>query len=148
MSGIGYIYYDINADGIDELIIGEITTGKSKGIIYDLYTMKNRKPVHVLSGGTTDRYFVCNDVFLCNEYFPSQKESITNIFVLESNSKELSPQIKFTYDAGNNKNNPWFITYGNSTKPENVSEKLFKERKRTFDRYKRFNFTPIGNFER
>ena len=36
---VGYIYFDVNADGIDELLIGEIADGEWKGIIYDIYTI-------------------------------------------------------------------------------------------------------------
>ena len=64
---IGYTFYDVNFDGIEELFIGRITNGKKKGIIYDMYTMVDRKPTHVVSGGDEDRYFVCDDAFLCNE---------------------------------------------------------------------------------
>ena len=145
---IGYAYYDINSDGIDELFIGKIAKGKSKGIIYDMYTMVERKPTHVLSGGDIDKYIeylVFNCVFLCNESSLTKNENSMRVFVLEKNSTELFSQITFIYDANKNKKSPWFITYDNVKDSKNVSKKLYNKRKSIFSkRYKRFDFIPIG----
>ena len=137
----------MNGDGIDDLFIGEIAQGCWKGVIYDIYTMVNRKPVHVISGGTRNRYYVCNDVFLCNEYSSGAAESGWDVYILVENSTELFPQVSFKYDGYEDKNNPWFISYSNDKKWQKVSEKLFKERKATFDKYKRFNYTPLSSFK-
>ena len=129
----GYIYYDINKDGIDELIIG------SKDRIYDIYTMENRYPVRVLSSDETD-YFICKDMFLCKDS-SSQNEKITQVYILNRNSSELYPQITFITDF-----KKYYIKYGNSQKKEEISEKLFKKRKNTFKKHKRFNFIQFGEF--
>lgn len=144
---VGYTYYDINADGIDELIIGEIAQGDWKGVIYDIYTMVNRRPKHVISGGSRNRFFVCDDVFLCNEYSASAFESGLRVYTLVENSTELFPQVSFKYDSYANKTKPWFISYGNelnNDKWENVDEKTFKERKTIFERYQRFDYKPFN----
>lgn len=144
-SKIGYAYYDANADGIDELVIGEIADRSLKGVIYDMYTMVDRKPVHVKSGGARDRYFICNDTFICNEYSSGAMESGWLVYILIENSKELYPQLGFKYDEYENKKNPWFITYSAfDGKWDNVDEKTFKERKVNFDNYKRFDYIPFS----
>ena len=143
---IGYAYYDTNADGIDELLIGEIARGEWKGVIYDIYTMVDRQPMHVVSGGTRNRYYVCNDVFLCNEYSSGALESGLDVYILVENSIELFPQVSFKYDGYEDKNSPWFISYSSDKKWQKVSEKVFKERKSTFEKYKRFNYTPLSRF--
>ena len=147
MNKIGYTYYDVNDDGIEELLIGEIAQGDWKGVIYDIYTMVNRKPVHVVSGGTRNRYYVCNDVFLCNEYSSGALESGWDVYILVENSTELFPQVSFKYDGYEDKNNPWFISYSTEKKWEKVPEKLFKERKSTFEKYKRFDYSPLSYFK-
>ena len=86
---IGYAYYDINADGIEELIFGEIAQGKLKGVIYDIYTMVDRKPQHVISGGNRNRYYICDNSFVCNEYSSGANESGVRIYILVENSTEL-----------------------------------------------------------
>lgn len=139
---IGYAYYDINADGIDELVIGEISHGNWKGVIYDIYTMVNRKPQHVVSGGARNRYYVCDGSFVCNEYSSGALESGVSVYNLVENSTELYPQVNFKYDGYKDYKNPYFISYSDE-KWENVTEKYYRERKKVFDKYERFNFIPL-----
>lgn len=141
---IGYTYYDVNADGIDELLIGEIAEGSWKGVVYDIYTMVNRKPQHVASGGSRDRYYICNGSFVCNEYSAGAKESGVGVYILVENSTKLFPQVNFKFDEYENPENPYFIAYSDN-KWENVTEKTFNERKKVFEKYERFDFTPLKN---
>lgn len=139
---IGYAYYDINADGIEELIFGEIAQGKLKGVIYDIYTMVDRKPQHVISGGNRNRYYICDNSFVCNEYSSGAKESGVRIYILVENSTELYPQLSFKYDGYENPKNPYFISYSYD-KWENYSKKEFYERKKCFEKYERINYIPL-----
>ena len=146
---IGYIYYDVNGDGIEELFIGEIADGDWKGVIYDIYTMVNRKPQHVTSGGIRNRYYVCDDGFICNEYSSGAMENGVRVYNLVENSTELFPQVNFKYDGYTNSKNPWFLSYGNESDAdqwENVSEEIYKERKKIFEKYERFDFIPLSSF--
>ena len=142
---IGYIYYDVNVDGIEELLIGEITDGAWRGIVYDIYTMVNREPKHVISGWARNRYYVCDDSFICNEYSSGAAESGLRVYNLVENSTELYPQVNFKYDAYENPKNPYFLSYSDE-KWENVSEEKFNERKEIFLKYERFNFEPLNKF--
>lgn len=145
---IGYVYFDINGDGIEELLIGEIASEDLKGVIYDIYTMVNRKPKHVISGGSRDRYFVCDDAFLCNEYSQGADESGMTVYNLVENSTELFPQVAFKYDGYSNPNNPYFISYGvDEEKCDNVSKKTFDERIKTFSEYERFDYIPLSKLK-
>ncbi len=144
---VGYAYYDANADGIDELFIGEIAKGNFKGVVYDIYTMINRTPAHVISGGARNRYYVCDDTFICNEYSSGADESGMLVYTLVENSTELYPQVGFKYDGYKNKRNPWFISYDFfNDKWDNVSKEAYFDRKKTFDTYLRFNYTPLSKF--
>ncbi|MBR6127403.1 hypothetical protein IKQ21_06935 [bacterium] len=145
---VGYIFYDANADGIDELLIGEIADGEWKGVIYDMYTMVNRTPKHVVSGGTRNRYYICNGTFVCNEYSSGAKESGLRVYVLVENSTALFGQVGFKYDAYENPKNPWFISYGaDENQWKNVPEQFFRERKSVFNQYKRFDFIPLNKIK-
>ena len=148
LNKIGYAYYDVNVDGIDELFIGEISEGAWKGVVYDIYTMVNRKPQHVISGGSRNRFFVCDNAFICNEYSSGALESGVRVYALTENSTEMFPQVSFKYDAYLNDKNPWFISYGSEfedDKWENVSEEKFKERKKVFNTYERFEYIPLSS---
>lgn len=145
LESVGYIYYDANGDGIEELIIGEISDDNRKGNIYDMYTMVERTPAHVLSGGSRNRYFVCDDAFVCNEYSSGANESGWRIYALVENSTNLFPQVGFKYDGYTNKEKPWFLSYDfENDKWENVTEEVFNERKSIFERYERFDFIPLS----
>ena len=144
---VGYAYYDTNVDGIDELLIGEIADGSWKGVIYDMYTMVDRRPVHVVSGGSRNRYFVCDTAFICNEYSGGANESGVTVYNLVENSTELFPQVYFKYDGYQNTKSPWFLKYGSDNNWENISEKAYKERKEVFDKYERFNFIPLSTLK-
>ncbi len=143
---IGYTYYDVNADGIEELLIGEIGNGTWKGVIYDIYTMVNREPKHVTSGGSRNRYYVCDNSFICNEYSSGALESGVRVYNLVENSTELYPQVNFKYDGYENPKNPYFLSYSDE-KWENVSKAAYYERKKIFDKYEYFNFTPLNKFK-
>lgn len=144
---IGYAYYDINADGIEELVIGEISDGAWKGVIYDIYTTVDRKPKHVISGGSRNRYYVCDNTFVCNEYSSGACESGVRIYNLVENSTELYPQLNFKYDSYENSQSPYFISYSDN-KWKNVTKEIFNERKQTFEKYERFDFTPLIKINR
>ena len=142
---IGYVYYDINSDGIDELLIGEIKEPKDndKGIIYDIYTMVDRKPTHVLSGGDVNKYFVCEDYFICNDYSSDSKMNNFEVFVLENNSKEIYKQVTYLYDKSS-----WFLSYGNSKEWKNISKKEYNKGKNLYiKKYKRFDYIPIADIK-
>lgn len=145
LNKIGYAYYDVNADGIEELLIGEIAEGNWKGVVYDIYTMVDRKPQHVVSGGTRNRYYVCDDSFVCNEYSSGALESGVIVYNLVENTNELYPQVNFKYDGYSNPKQPWYISYSDE-KWENVTEEAFNERKKVFDKYERFDFIPLSKF--
>ena len=140
---VGYAYYDINADGIDELVIGEIGEGNWKGVVYDIYTMVDRKPQHVISGGQRNRYYVCDNSFVCREYSSGSAESGVDVYNLVENSTELFLQVSFKYDGYTNPKNPYFISYSDE-KWENYPEKEFRERKKIFEKYERFDFIPFN----
>ena len=108
---VGYAYRDINNDGIEELLIGEIAEGDWKGIIYDIYTMVDRKPAHVISGWDRNRYFDWDDNFIINEYSNGADESGTILYVLGGNTTELVFQLAFKYDGYSDETNPWFESY-------------------------------------
>ena len=144
-AGLGYVYYDINSDGIEELIIGKIAKGKSKGIIHEFYTMVNRKPKLILRLDDTDRYFICNDNFVCREEYAKNQNRMT-VYILENNSNYLHSQMVFTYDKIKDKKNPWFIRYGGfSGKNQHVDKKVFNETKSIYaNSYKKFDYIPFS----
>lgn len=144
----GYAYYDVNGDGIDELLIGEIAEGEWKGIIYDLYTMVDRMPAHVCSGWDRNRYFALTGTLLVNEASAGAGESYLNVYDLVANSTELYPQVSFKTDEYENAEQPWFISYGASEDEwENLTEEEWNDRQKNFKDYMRFDYTPLSTLK-
>ena len=111
MSQVGYVYYDVNIDGIDELIIGEISDDNVAGIIYDMYTMVDRKPAHVVSGWDRNRYYVSGGGMIENEYSDGADSSGMDVYILNSNSTDFTFQLGVKYDGYQDSKNPWFVAY-------------------------------------
>ena len=142
---VGYAYMDTNNDGIDELLIGEIAEGDWKGTVYDIYTMVDRKPAHVVSGWDRSRYYALEHGFICNEYSGGADLSGWDISDIEPNTTNLMPQVSLKVDGYENESQPWFISYGSGDDDwENVTEEEFNSRLETFQNYVRFDFTPLS----
>ena len=142
----GYAYYDVNGDGIEELLIGEIAEGDWKGIIYDMYTMVDRSPAHVFSGWDRNRYFAL-PYLICNEASAGAGESYWNIYDLPVNQAELFPQLSFKTDEYENPDQPWFVSYGGEEEWENLTEEEWNLRMDNFRDYVRFDYTPLSTLK-
>ena len=143
IDNVGYAYYDVNNDGIDELLIGEIAEGDLKGTVYDIYTMVDRKPVHVLSGSGRDRYYALEYGMIVNEKSGGADDSEWQSYDIEPNTTNLLPQLGVKVDGYEDKDNPWFANYGSEGEWESISEEDFEEYKSRFE-YVRFDFTPLA----
>ena len=140
---IGYAYIDLNGDGIDELLIGEISESSEPSVIYDIYTMKDRKPVHVVSGWDRNRYYKLENGMICNDYSNSAFSSGRAVYDVVHNDTELFTQCRFVYDSEKDENAPWFIAYGDD-EPEPVSKEDYEERMSNFGDPAHIDYTPFS----
>lgn len=150
LNKIGYAYKDINVDGIDELLIGEIIDGDEKCVIYDLFTMVDRKPEHVVSGWDRNRYYAVDGSFLLNEYSNSAFESGMTIFALGTNSTELIFQLALKYDESDDENNPYYISYAKTDDEfewDNIDKEEFTKMSERFDKPSDFKYTPLSDYQ-
>ena len=126
IENIGFAYMDINGDGIDELLIGNMPEKAFDGMLYDIYTMVDREPAHVISSYLRDRYYACEGFDVCNEYSAGAGETGTVLYVLIPNSTELFMQIAYKCDEYENEESPWFKAY-NDGEWEAVSEEEYND---------------------
>ena len=149
-SKVAFAYKDINLDGIDELLIGEITEGEWNGIIYDLYTMVDRKPAHVVSGWDRNRYFALDGTMIRNEYSNGANESGVNIYTLTNNSTELFKQLAYKYDGYTNEKKPWFSAHDFNKEGEanweNIEESSYNELDARFSKKAKIDYVPFSTF--
>lgn len=149
-SKVAFAYIDINLDGIDELLIGEIAEGEWNGIIYDLYTMVDRKPAHVVSGWDRNRYFALDGTMIRNEYSNGANESGVNIYTLTNNSTELFKQLAYKYDGYTNEKKPWFSAHDFNKEGEanweNIEESSYNELDARFSKKAKIDYVPFSIF--
>ncbi len=144
LSKVGYAYSDLNGDGIDELLIGEISKGSEPSIIFDIYTMVDRRPAHVLSGWYRDAYYIFEHGMICNDYSDSAFASGRKVLEIQHNDTEVFLQCDFRYDEEMDSENPWFVTYVDEDSWEPLSEEDYEQRLSNFGDPVHIDFTPFS----
>ena len=145
---IGYTYSDLNDDGIQELLITDITESKKQDTIFDIFTMVNRKPAHVISGWERNRFYSHENSLIVNEFSNSAFESGKFVYNLESNGTNLVYQLGIKYDS--NEDNPYFLSYDNKGDDYfwfDSNETEYKQFDERFSNYVKFDFTELNKFK-
>lgn len=140
---IGYAYKDLNGDGIDELVIGENAGGES--VIYDVYTIVDRKPAHVLSGWDRNRYYAADNGYLANEYSGGAAESGVRVYEIRHNEAEPAFMYDFNYNGIEDPSQPFSVSYDGGETYEHLSEEDFTERSAAFKGYEKISFKPFSS---
>ena len=102
---IGYTFYDINSDGIEELIVGEI-----EGLIFDVYTYQNEQAILIAQSGERGWYNICEDGKLSQQGSNGAATTFYLFYVLEAGAKELKHIECVAFDSNLNPDNPYFYT--------------------------------------
>lgn len=145
LSGVGIAYVDINRDGIDELLVGDISAGNDDVPVYDVYTMVDRKPAHVISGSARDRYYPLEYRAMVNEGSNGADESEWVSFDIEPDSTVINYQVSLKMDGYENKEKPWFVRFGGEGEEwENITEEDYNMYMGNLTHLK-IKFTPISD---
>lgn len=124
----GYLIEDIDGNGIDELIFLENRNNPDDewdGIIYEMYTTYNGKPVRVLKGWERSRYFLCENGTLANEGSSGAGNSNYSYFTFEESKLHLVESV--IYDGMKDADHPWFYSTESEYDAENA-EPISEER--------------------
>lgn len=108
----GYAFLDVDGDGSYELLFGTVEeTEDYQKAIFEMYTLKNEKPVQVFCSEERDRYFIGKDgkggYIITNCGASSSSEIEWEYSVLKEGT--LSTFLKIMYSEETNKDNPWFM---------------------------------------
>ena len=99
--GLGYALMDLDCNGNKELLI---TDGN---VIYDLYTLLDDGPCHLLMGSERNAYFLCEGNVLKNTGSNSAASSFTSFFKLDGIDFRYQDTVSFSADM--DPENPWFL---------------------------------------
>ena len=143
---IGYAYRDITGDGVDELIIGIIGEGDEPSVVYDIYTMVDRMPAHVVSGTARNRYYALEYGGIANVASGGANESVVALYEIEPGTTNLMQQYTLKYDGYEDEKNPWFVSYDDGATWESMTEEEYTDRlKMTEERYLKLDFKPVSD---
>jgi hypothetical protein len=143
MKSVGIAYTDINLDGVDEMIIGDIDTQQ----VYDIFTTVNGVPTTVLKDYEGEYYKVYGPV-LAQYSKPTEEVDIVTTFDLLPNSTELFCQYSLRSDASQDADYRWAVSYDGETWNE-LSEDEYKERITRIEEFpteNKLSFKAIGEF--
>ena len=142
----GYAYKDINHDGIDELLVGEIADGEMKGIVYDIYTMVDRVPTHVLSGTDSNRYFAQDTGWIVNIFSDGEGMKCSESYDIEPNTTNLLQQVGLKYESNEKGESQWFISYSDPVedKWESISEEEYNSRLEIIEDIDRIDYKSLS----
>ncbi len=143
---IGYAYRDISSDGVDDLLIGIIGDNNEPSVVYDIYTMVNREPAHVVSGTSRNRCYALEYGGFANVSSGGANENQVALYDIEPGSTNLIQQFTLKYDGYEDEKNPWFVSYDDGATWESMTEEDYTDRlKMTEERYLNLDFKPISD---
>lgn len=106
---IGYTFMDLDGDGINELLIGEMPVREGLGdMLFDVYTVSGGQVTLVASSEERDRYYLCQGKELANEGSASAFISSYSYYVLSGGRLRLEEAV--IYDETIDKYAPWFYS--------------------------------------
>lgn len=141
---MGYYIIDLDNDGTDELLLGEDGGGAWANTIYDVYTVKDGKIVHVVDGWDRNRYYLCDksECVIVNEGSSGAANSVYAYYRYHNGSLELIEAV--IYDGWKDEENPWFYS-NEGTTSENASSIMEEDAKAIIEGYshKEIEYTPF-----
>ena len=122
---LGYCYMDLDGDGTEELLLGEDGEGTWANTIYDIFTMRDGKLVHVVAGGERNRYYLTDKGMgvLANEASSGAASSYNAYYNYRDEGLELIEAV--VYDGWRDEEHPWF--YSNESISSENAESIYEE---------------------
>lgn len=88
---VGYMLYDADGNGVQELIIAEAGEGLWDNRILNMYTLQEEKPVVVIDGWARNRYYILNDGRIYNEGSGGAAYTIFGTYRIGADGLSLEP---------------------------------------------------------
>lgn len=107
---MGYAFLDIDNNGIDELIIGNVSgSGSYTGYMLGLYTYKDGEIVYIINAEEREQVYLLNDFTFYTDGSNSYNHSTSEVYKLENtNLVQLEAYIFKSIDENVADNSTWF----------------------------------------
>ena len=106
---LGYTLIDLDNDGTEELLFGDMYPDPTGTPLYDLYTIRHGEMVHVFDGWDRNRFYLTDDGGFLNMGSDSAFHSFSAYFIYTKGELRLIRSV--IYDSGKNPDRPWFVSY-------------------------------------
>lgn len=107
LSDAGYAFIDLNNDGVLELLVTSVGAA-TEGMIYDLYTYKNGRIIHLATCGERYRYYLCADNTIYYEESGGAMLNSYKKYIVDANKDSLRLEEMVLYDGYEDEKNPWY----------------------------------------
>lgn len=139
---LGYCYYDVNADGEPELLIGTTSPDYPTSWVFDMYTMVDGECVSVFQGWERNVYCIAADGTIGNTASASAFNYWYGFYDLVDG--QLSRKLVLVYDAETNPDAPYYLESTEVDGQQSLSEDEFNAVLSGFEPYVvNFEYTPI-----
>lgn len=141
---LGYTLMDLDNDGTEELLFGDLHPDLTGTPLYDLYTIRQGEIVHVFDGWDRNRYYLTDDGGFLNQGSSSAFHSSSAYFIYTKGELRLIRSV--IYDSDKNPGSPWFISYTN-TFDSSAALPIREEEAKTILSYytcRQLELTPFG----
>ena len=105
LAGIGYCFYDVDGNGIEELIIADTGPEGWNNRILLMYSLADGKPVLVIDGWARNRYYLLNDGTFYNE--GSSSASCTTFATYRMDEKGIGLKVIDYYHSDSYGDSEW-----------------------------------------
>lgn len=112
-ANLGFAFMDLDNNGTVELLLGENTEWDNDSVIYDLYTIKDGKRIHVFDGWDRNRYYLAQNGGIINEGSSSAFNSVTAFYYYTEGEIKLMQAL--IYDSNLDPENPWHLSETSAT---------------------------------
>ena len=114
LDNVGFTFMDLDADGTWELIISAILNAEKDPLVFEIWTLKNDKPVMVAQSGSRNRYYLQyaeEDDLWSVAYEAENGAANHGTYNLQLVNGEFKVVQGVVFDAMANEDAPWFMTY-------------------------------------
>lgn len=144
----GYLQEDIDGDGVDELLLGKYNTDAPEykqewfdvwpDEIYDMFTIRDGKLLHVFKGWCRNRYFLCGNGIIANEGSGGAASNAHEFFRYSKGEMQLIEGVDWDNGKG--------IYYESEGKTYDITNSEKDYEMEFFEKYpyKKINFTPFA----
>lgn len=143
----GYIITDVDGNGVEELVIGQMSgTGSWEGLIIEMYTMVDGKVVRLLSSQERDRFFIMKDGTVANEASSSAADSWCNIYNIEADGTLGFKEGIYT-TLGDEAEAEYFVPDNAGDDKMITGDEYFSKLSEYEQQYDMLDLTPIADFK-